>query len=106
MPKTVPDSGALSAYQRESYIHILLPRLKARTAHETRATPSVPVDWTGTVLLPPSGKCFDMPHWFWTRVRSGKISIVRSGKISVVRSGKWILIMCKGVEKSVVIADE
>ena len=63
MPKTVPDSGALPAYQREGYIHILLPRLKERTAHETGATPSVPVDWTGTVLLPPSGKSFDMPHY-------------------------------------------
>ena len=62
MPKTVPDSGALPAYQRECYIHILLPRLKARTAHETGATASVTADWTGTVLLPPSGKSFDMPH--------------------------------------------
>ena len=62
MPKTVPDSGALPAYQREGYIHILLPRLKARTAHETGATASVAVGWTGTVLLPPSGKSFDMPH--------------------------------------------
>ena len=62
MPKTVPDSGALPAYQREGYIRILLAHLKARTAQETGATPSVTIDWTGTVLLPPSGKSFDMPH--------------------------------------------
>ena len=62
MPKTVPDSGALPAYQREGYIYTLLAHLKARTAHDTGATPSVTADRTGTVLLPPSGKSFDMPH--------------------------------------------